>query len=205
MPIESRGDYKEYLREDMANSYVSSRGLRRLFKDSITRWRCLLRRTEYCMNCGRGPLSRLYLLYLRFRLSRAGRRLGFDIPLNAFGPGLSIPHCGTIVVNGGVKVGRNCRLHVCVNIGAFRGGTPRIGDNVYIGPGAKIFGGVTIGDNVVIGANAVVNKDVPPNVTVAGVPAKIISQKNSGSLLPVLRKQQGFKERAMPDERSDDP
>lgn len=53
---------------------------------------------------------------------------------------------------------------------------PIIGDNCFIGPGAKVFGKIKIGNNVAIGANAVVNKDVPSNVTVAGVPAKIINE-----------------------------
>lgn len=53
---------------------------------------------------------------------------------------------------------------------------------MYIGPGAKLFGKIHIGDNVAIGANAVVNKDVPSNVTVAGVPAKIISNKGSKAI-----------------------
>ena len=57
------------------------------------------------------------------------------------------------------------------------GGTPTIGDNCIIYPGAKIFGKITIGNNVVIGANAVVNKDVPDNAVVAGVPARIIRYK----------------------------
>jgi len=51
---------------------------------------------------------------------------------------------------------------------------PVIGDNVHISHGAVIFGGITIGNNVVIGANAVVNKPVPENAIVAGVPAKIL-------------------------------
>mgnify|MGYP000044239083 FL=1 len=53
--------------------------------------------------------------------------------------------------------------------------TPSIGDNCFIGAGAKIFGKITIGDNVAIGVNAVVNKDVESNVAVAGVPAKVIN------------------------------
>ena len=57
------------------------------------------------------------------------------------------------------------------------GGAPTIGDNCIIYPGAKIFGKITIGNNVVIGANAVVNKDVPDNAIVAGVPARIIRYK----------------------------
>lgn len=51
-----------------------------------------------------------------------------------------------------------------------------IGDNVWIGAHATILPGVTIGDNAIIGAGAVVTKDVPSNVVVAGVPAKIIKQ-----------------------------
>ena len=52
---------------------------------------------------------------------------------------------------------------------------PIIGDNCFIGPGAKLFGKIKIGDNVAIGANAVVNKSFGDNVTIAGVPAKIVN------------------------------
>ena len=55
-------------------------------------------------------------------------------------------------------------------------GAPVIGNNVYISPGAKLFGGIMIGDNVIIGANAVVNKSFPSNVVIAGCPAKIVKQ-----------------------------
>lgn len=51
-----------------------------------------------------------------------------------------------------------------------------IGNNVWIGMGAKILPGVTIGDNAVIGAGAVVNKDVAANTMVAGVPALLVKQ-----------------------------
>jgi serine O-acetyltransferase len=56
---------------------------------------------------------------------------------------------------------------------------PVIGDNVYIGPGAKIIGRVNMGSGVAIGANAVVTKDVPDNAVVVGVPAKVISYNGS--------------------------
>ena len=68
-----------------------------------------------------------------------------------------------------MKAGSNCRIHAGVNIG----------NNVYIGPGAKLYGKITIGDNAAIGANSVVNKDVPAGVTVAGVPAKMIKDKGT--------------------------
>ena len=58
---------------------------------------------------------------------------------------------------------------------------PVIGDNVRIHKGAIVFGGITIGNNVEIGANAVVNKPVPDNAVVAGVPAKILRIVNEGN------------------------
>ena len=90
-------------------------------------------------------------------------------------------------MNGAAKVGANCRLHVGVNIGTSAGqrsAAPVLGDNCYIGPGAKLFGAITIGDGTVIGANAVVNRDFPEGeVTLGGVPAKVISDKSSAGLV----------------------
>ena len=110
-----------------------------------------------------------------------GYKLGFSISENVFDQGLSIAHYGTIIVNPSVKVGKNCRIHAGVNIGAsVDGKSPMIGDNVYIGPGAKIFGGIILGNNIAVGANAVVNKSFPlGNCTIGGIPAHIISEKDS--------------------------
>lgn len=118
--------------------------------------------------------------YYRFRKSKLGLKLGYSIPLNVFGPGLSLPHAGTIVVNGKTRVEANCRLHVCTNIGASAGGNiaPIIGDNVYIGPGAILFGSISIANNTTIGANATVNKSCEQeNVVLAGSPAKVVKEK----------------------------
>jgi serine O-acetyltransferase len=78
-------------------------------------------------------------------------------------------------------VGANCRVHVCVNIGS-RAGTdhmaPVIGDNVYIGPGAMIFGSIRIADDIAIGANSVVNLSFEePGITIAGAPARKVSDR----------------------------
>ena len=110
---------------------------------------------------------------LYFKLHQLAVKLGFSIPINTFGPGLSIAHYGPIIVNTATRVGKNCRIHVGVNIGEVNGKAPQIGDNVYIGPGAKLFGDIIIGDNVKIGANAVVNKSFPEgDCTLVGVPAR---------------------------------
>ena len=86
-----------------------------------------------------------------------------------------------IVLHADCKIGKNCIIGTNVTIGGRgRKGVPVIGDNVYIATGAKVLGPITIGDNVVIGANAVVINDVPANVVVAGIPAKIIKTKNIG-------------------------
>ena len=91
-----------------------------------------------------------------------------------FGPGLVIVHPTGIVINGAVRGGSNCVIQNGVTIGAERRKTPVIGDNVFIGTGAKIIGGIKIGNSARIGANAVVNFDVPENATVVGVPGKIV-------------------------------
>ena len=99
------------------------------------------------------------------------------------GEGFYIGHFGGIVVNPMVKIGKNCNISHGVTIGLGikdeQNGFPIIGDNVFIGPGAKIFGDVKIGNNVAIGANSVVTKSFEDNVTIAGVPATIISTKGS--------------------------
>lgn len=115
---------------------------------------------------------------------RLSMKLGFHIPSNVFGPGLRINHYGNIIINGATRVGMWCDIHQGVNIGSNNSASgdtlaPKIGDNVWIGPGAKLFGEIKIGNEVQIAANAVVNKDVVSNSTVAGIPSKII--KNTGT------------------------
>ena len=80
------------------------------------------------------------------------------------------------VIGKKVSVGRNCMISQNVTIGG-RGGhedMPCIGDNCYIGAGAKVLGPIVIGDNVVIGAGAVMICDAPSNTVWAGVPAKCV-------------------------------
>lgn len=89
------------------------------------------------------------------------------------GNGFCLIHGYGTVINGSSKIGCNCTVLQGVTIGG-RNGTPTIGDNVYIGAGAIIIGGITVGDNVKIGAGATVVSDIPANCTVVCHKARII-------------------------------
>jgi len=90
----------------------------------------------------------------------------------------------SIFVSGGAEIGENCIIFQQVTIGSVtlpdsKGrGAPTIGDNVYIGAGAKIIGSVKVGNNVRIGANTVVYKDVPDNCVVTSSEQKNIQKKD---------------------------
>jgi serine O-acetyltransferase len=95
-----------------------------------------------------------------------------------FGPGLVLIHSTGTVINGAVRGG--CRVHLehQVTIGAERRASPLIGDDVFIGAGAKVIGAVTIGDRARVGANAVVVHDVPADTTVVGIPARVVRRRD---------------------------
>jgi serine O-acetyltransferase len=100
---------------------------------------------------------------------------GAVIGLNArFERNFVILHSVGIVINSKVRGGENIILESGVVIGEEKKGCPILGSNIFVGSGAKLFGAITIGNNVIIGANAVVNKSVPDNVVVAGIPARIV-------------------------------
>jgi serine O-acetyltransferase len=104
---------------------------------------------------------------------------GCVIGANAkFDQGFVIMHPVGVVINSKVSGGKNITVESGVVIGDEKGQAPRLGNNVFIGAGAKVIGGITIGDNVKIGANAVVVKDLPSNVTAVGIPAKVINRGN---------------------------
>lgn len=102
------------------------------------------------------------------------------------GPGLLIAH-GNVIIDGYGSIGAGCQVSPFVTIGLDTGGAdggfdaPRIGDNVFIGTGAKVLGPVTVGNNARIGANAVVMSDVPDDCTAVGIPARLISQEQTTS------------------------
>jgi serine O-acetyltransferase len=192
--ISSKADLKQFLDSDRVSlGRVSSGGFAKrlvlywLCGDPVWEFQVALRNLEYLHNQPKGLWRNLRKAWCYHSFRRLSERLGFSIPVNVFGPGLSIAHRGTIVVNTGARVGANCRLHVCVNIGTEAGkshAAPKIGNNVYIGPGAKIYGEIEIADDCAIGANAVVNKSfLEPGSLIAGVPARKIGQVDTSKLL----------------------
>lgn len=96
-----------------------------------------------------------------------------------FGPGFVLIHSSGVVINGCVRGGANVFVEHQVTIGAERRSTPVIGSDVFIGAGAKVIGAVNVGDGARIGANAVVVHDVPANSTVVGIPARVVTQRES--------------------------
>lgn len=99
------------------------------------------------------------------------------------GGGLFLPHAFGIVVNRRCIIGKNCNLAQGVTIGIAnrgeRAGVPSIGDRVFVGPGAVVFGAIRVGDDAAIGANCVVTKDVPASGVVVGIPGKVVSHAGS--------------------------
>jgi serine O-acetyltransferase len=100
------------------------------------------------------------------------------------GKGFIIHNFSSIFIDA-ESIGENFTVNQGVSVGAdwLNKGKPKIGNNVFIGSGAKILGAVTIGDNVVIAANTFVSRSVPDNVTVAGVPGRIISRDGGSAYL----------------------
>ncbi|RHR28702.1 serine acetyltransferase [Clostridium sp. AF19-22AC] len=191
--IGSKDDFKYYVNCDRKAIGLKQLGFKQeihaFFVPQIWKYQYLLRKLEYYSNCNLNPIIRKIT---QIRYERLGIKLGFTVPINVFGPGLALCHVGTVVINRYARFGSNARVHAGVNVGTSAGldekgnldntNAPVFGNNVYLGPGCKVFGKIKIGDDVAIGANAVVNKDVPAHVTVAGVPAKIINSKGSVGL-----------------------
>lgn len=134
----------------------------------------------------RGNFLLKYSIYplALFMLNHYCYKFGISIPFSAdIGPGFYIGHFGGIVLYPMCKIGKNCNISHGVTLGITQRGKnkgyPTIGDDVYIGPGAKIIGSVKVGNRAAVGANCVVTKDVPENAVVVGIPAKVISYEGS--------------------------
>lgn len=142
-------------------------------KDILYGYIYYLRHTEYYHNTGGKIRELIYYFFLK----RMEMKYSIHIGINTCDEGLNIAHVGPIVIHERCRIGKNLRIHVGVNIGANGGEPPQLGDNIYIGPGAKVFGDITIADGCKIGANAVVNKScLDEKCTLVGVPAHTIKK-----------------------------
>lgn len=145
---------------------------------SVKAFTLMLRYHEYYLNKKRTLLNFLPFWFYKWYYTRLKVQHQLFINPNCIGPGLYLLHPGYRMIGPFVRIGKNCTILPMVLIGKKHPGpcSVTIGDNCYIGVGVTILGPVTIGNNVTIAAGAVVAKDVPDNVTVAGVPAKIIKE-----------------------------
>lgn len=171
-----RADLRRYIRPH--GSEISFRGfVYLLFTQEI--WAIIVYRFGSWTNRMRIPVFLFLFKVIYFFANKVIEiTTGIQIDSNAkIAKGLYIGHFGSIHIEG--TIGENCSIAQEVTIGYLgfgKRGLPKIGNNVFIGAGAKILGDITIGDNVRIGANAVVRKSIPDNSVVAGVPVRVLKK-----------------------------
>lgn len=178
--ISTREDLKFYLQEDAKANGIKP-GIEYIIKliygnvhACAYRYLKSLRKYEYYQNTG----SILRYCY-RFYNRRLGLKYNLAIPINVVGYGLYLPHLeGGVIVNCH-SLGNNCKINSGVVVGNKHdiSQIAVIGNNVELAVGCKVIGRIKIGNNVIVAPNAVVINDVPDNVIVGGVPAKIIKTK----------------------------
>ena len=125
-------------------------------------------------------LKLIYLFYIKrcdaFNNASLGTHLGYGA---TFDTPPSLPHgLYGIIVSHNAHIGKNATIFHQVTIGEGDGGAPTIGDNCYIGAGAKITGKIHVGNNVKIGTNCVVFEDIPDNATVVLSRPRVIVKGN---------------------------
>ena len=118
--INSKSDYKYYFECDKTTNGIKN-GLATLLINPQYRYLKSLRKAEYVANCKRGVLGKIQGVFLTFRLIKLQHKFGWVIPINVADAGLSLAHVGPIIINPSARIGRNCRIHVGVNIGTKAG------------------------------------------------------------------------------------
>jgi serine O-acetyltransferase len=178
-------EYKFYVRSDLYR-YCGQASFTLLVKNYLTnpgfQYSFWMRSCAYLRH-GQLPYRCMFLL-AKLILRHLEVKYGISISdRTEIGCGFYIGHFGGIVIHPEAVIGDNCNISQGVTIGQSnrgnRAGNPVIGNYVYIGPGAQIFGHIFVGDHAAIGANAVVTKDIPENSVVVGVPGRVISSNGS--------------------------
>ena len=162
-----RSDYRAHGRD------LGAQGLWALAVYRFGRWRYGVRPAA---------LRKIFSLIYKILFKIVQILTGIELPCEAtIGRNFTIDHFGGIIISGYARFGDDCRVRNGVTVGLRRiedKRAPHIGNNVDIGAGAKLIGGITVGDNVVVGANAVVLCDVPANSIAVGVPAIVKPRKS---------------------------
>ena len=180
MPPQSKAELRAWLKQDL-ESYIANGAFPAhpgrwrwydRFRYPVIHWQRLMRRAEYSVAMRKSAAWLPFVLLVRWRFLRRSLQLNLEIPLNVFGPGLTVAHHGTIVVNSRARVGQNCRIHPGVCIGELKEKNPVLGDNIYLGNGAIIIGDVSVGDGARIGPHALVRKSVPEDSIVVAEQAR---------------------------------
>lgn len=177
--ISSKKDLKEYLsyEESVYFNEVNGSKLHAWLVCSkfyrIWKYIRTLRYSEYYKNCG----NKIMFAYMHRKKHYLGNRLGFEIPENCVGKGITIYHISPIIINEDVRIGENFKIsgNFCAGNQTPGSGCPVIGNNVLAGWGSTVIGDIKIADAVVLGAGCVLISSVDTvGASVAGVPAKII-------------------------------
>lgn len=175
---------EDFTRNNFSTSFLAKLKMKLSYNDNyiIVLLLSALRFTEFYYGKS-GLINKLLYYYHYYKLRKLRVKSNIMIFPNTISSGFQIVHPGFRRIGKFVKIGKNCTVLPMVLFGRKRptdtDSTISIGDNCYISTGATILGPVKIGNNVTIGAGAVVNKDIPDNVVVGGVPAKIIKEKSS--------------------------
>ena len=168
---------REYILSDYKRCGIQKITIRVLFSTFYVRpnpglkFMTIFRLTQHYRRKNR-MLFYFFFLWLR----KLKVKYGFDISHRTqIGKGFYIGHFGNIVIHGDSIIGENCNISQGMTIGVSnygeKKGVPTIGNHVFIGPNAGIFGNRTIGNNVTIGANAVVTENIPDGKTI--LPSKM--------------------------------
>lgn len=174
--INNKKDLKEYI--SIERNKYSVRFIDKIFSITeqaiLLKFQIRLRKTEYYKNTNK----RIRYFFSMLKLLKMKNKYCLHIPLNTCGKGLKIMHLGPILINGKASIGNNCSIHI--NVAIVAGGTndfvPKIGNDVVLGVGCTVLGGVSIANGIAVGAGAVVNKSFEEeNICIAGVPANKIS------------------------------
>lgn len=179
--IKSKKDLRDYLQADK-DALGFKKKFPSIMGNEIWKYEISLRYLEYYTNCHLF-LGGVFRIIWKCINHHYGIKLGFDIPVNTCERGLNIHHWGCIVIHPNARIGKNCNIQQCVNIGQnyTPKNVPTIGNDVYLGPGAKLFGDIRIADGCAVGAGSIVTKSFDtPNRVIVGNPARDIGERKPG-------------------------